>query len=279
MSKFKVGEKVWVKPCEEIKNKREHPGFLEEMNRFCGKPVTIISEPDNRIYMAEGWSWREEWLESEEEHNERIKEQAWAYSAATNADVKLCDNHTGELVKTFKVTGNGEIQEEKHVRFEDLPEKDQKALMEMIKRVNTVFEGKQEVTEMNYTPKRIIFNEPATVVFWKDGSKTVAKAHNETYDPEKGLAMCYAKKALGDGYEASKKIESLVKKYYKPKQEASEEPEVKTNPVVDLAEKLNQLEKDGVVLNRSKTYKFDDGQVVKYSKKIETWVTSLDKKA
>lgn len=243
MSKFRVGETVWVKPCKEIKNKREHPGFPEEMNRFCGKPVTIISEPDNRIYMAEGWSWREEWLESEEEHDARLN----AISASKNNEPLNVD------LRQFINQLFGEVHKEIEKR-------------------------RKEIIEMN-TPKKIIFNEPATVVFWKDGSKTVAKAHNETFDPEKGLAMCYAKKALGDGYEASKKIESLVKKYYTPKQEASEEPEVKTNPVVDLAEKLNQLEKDGVVLNRSKTYKFDDGQVVKYSKKIETWVTSLDKKA
>ena len=46
---------------------------------------------------------------------------------------------------------------------------------------------------------RVIFNEPATVVFWKDGTKTVVKADGEDYDPEKGLAMAISKKALGNG--------------------------------------------------------------------------------
>ena len=46
--------------------------------------------------------------------------------------------------------------------------------------------------------KKVIFNNPATIVFWSDGSKTVVKAHLDDYDPEKGLAMAIAKKALGN---------------------------------------------------------------------------------
>ena len=45
---------------------------------------------------------------------------------------------------------------------------------------------------------RVIFNDPATIVIWNDGSKTVVKASNEPFDPEKGLAMAIAKKALGN---------------------------------------------------------------------------------
>lgn len=48
--------------------------------------------------------------------------------------------------------------------------------------------------------KNVIFNPPATIVFWADGTKTVVKAHGEEFDPEKGLAMAIAKKALGTGY-------------------------------------------------------------------------------
>ena len=47
--------------------------------------------------------------------------------------------------------------------------------------------------------KKVIFNDPATIVFWRDGSKTVVKAQpEEEFDPEKGLAMAIAKKALGN---------------------------------------------------------------------------------
>lgn len=48
------------------------------------------------------------------------------------------------------------------------------------------------------TPKKVIFNDPATIVYWKDGTKTVVKAEDEPFDPEKGLAMAIAKKYLGN---------------------------------------------------------------------------------
>ncbi len=56
--------------------------------------------------------------------------------------------------------------------------------------------------------KKVIFNNPATIVMWADGTKTVVKAENEEYDPEKGLAMAISKKALGNKgsyYETFKK--------------------------------------------------------------------------
>ena len=44
--------------------------------------------------------------------------------------------------------------------------------------------------------KDVIFNPPATIVFWNDGTKTVVKAHDEVFDWEKGLAMAICKKYL-----------------------------------------------------------------------------------
>lgn len=46
---------------------------------------------------------------------------------------------------------------------------------------------------------RVIFNKPATIVFWADGTKTVVKSQGkEKYDKEKGLAMAISKKVLGN---------------------------------------------------------------------------------
>ena len=45
---------------------------------------------------------------------------------------------------------------------------------------------------------KVIFNDPATIVFWMDGTKTVVKAHNEPFDKEKGLAMAITKKFFGN---------------------------------------------------------------------------------
>lgn len=59
--------------------------------------------------------------------------------------------------------------------------------------------------------KKVIFNNPATIVLWDDGTKTVIKCNepcitcqdprdnqNPRFDPEKGLAMAIAKKVLGN---------------------------------------------------------------------------------
>lgn len=60
--------------------------------------------------------------------------------------------------------------------------------------------------------KEIIINEPAMIVFWKDGTKTVVKAQDgETFDEEKGLAMAYAKKALGNNYAAYGRFKQRLK--------------------------------------------------------------------
>lgn len=45
----------------------------------------------------------------------------------------------------------------------------------------------------------VIFNEPATIVFWSDGTKTVVKVtKDEPFDKEKGLAMAIVKKLSGN---------------------------------------------------------------------------------
>ena len=46
---------------------------------------------------------------------------------------------------------------------------------------------------------RVIFNNPATIVIWADGTKTVVKCQEgDVYSKETGLALCFAKKALGN---------------------------------------------------------------------------------
>lgn len=70
--------------------------------------------------------------------------------------------------------------------------------------------------------KDVIYNDPATIVFWADGTKTVVKAEGEAYDPEKGLAMAMAKKSFGNKgwyYEIFKKW--LPKEYQDSKSTCS----------------------------------------------------------
>lgn len=49
--------------------------------------------------------------------------------------------------------------------------------------------------------ENVIFNDPATIVFWADGTKTVVKCQRQdgdTYSKETGLAMAIVKKACGN---------------------------------------------------------------------------------
>ncbi len=58
--------------------------------------------------------------------------------------------------------------------------------------------------------KTVIFNNPATVVIWEDGSKTVVKCQpGDEYNKETGLAMCIAKNCLGN----KSNFNNIFKKY------------------------------------------------------------------
>ena len=64
--------------------------------------------------------------------------------------------------------------------------------------VHKLYENKKERQEKII--ENVIFNPPATIVFWSDKTKTIVKADYdyESYDPEKGIAMAIAKKLMGD---------------------------------------------------------------------------------
>lgn len=75
--------------------------------------------------------------------------------------------------------------------------------------LNDLFGIKNAERKTDMRIKKVYFNDPVTVVLWEDGTKTIVRAgENEIYDPEKGLAMAIAKKALGNQgnyYEVFKK--------------------------------------------------------------------------
>lgn len=66
----------------------------------------------------------------------------------------------------------------------------------------------------NLAIKDVIFNPPATIVFWTDGTKTVVKAgERDIYDPEKGLVMAITKKVFGNEGNYYNEIRKWVGKY------------------------------------------------------------------
>lgn len=80
-----------------------------------------------------------------------------------------------------------------------------------------IFKGYGQVKPLRLDEiKDVIFNDPATIVFWTDGTKTVVKCQNgEQFDPEKGLAMAISKRALGNCHEYYEVFNKYVGRYNK----------------------------------------------------------------
>lgn len=76
-------------------------------------------------------------------------------------------------------------------------------LAETMKRLNertALGKMNRQKSEMLDKIKNVIFNNPATIVYWADGTKTVVKCEHEEFDPEKGLAMAIVKKVMADNH-------------------------------------------------------------------------------
>lgn len=47
--------------------------------------------------------------------------------------------------------------------------------------------------------KKVIFNDPATIVYWTDGTKTVVKCgEDDVFNKDAGIALCLMKKMYGN---------------------------------------------------------------------------------
>ena len=84
-----------------------------------------------------------------------------------------------------------------------VPELDLTVRLDSIAEPRSVFEPPEIPyvfrPEKRVKAKQVIFNPPATVVLWADGTKTVVKCDPEdTYNETTGVALCYMKKALGN---------------------------------------------------------------------------------
>lgn len=69
--------------------------------------------------------------------------------------------------------------------------------VEALETLSIGLDGGKIMSKLKIT--KVIFNEPATIVFWSDGTKTVVKCcSDEKFDKEKGLAMAVSKKMFGN---------------------------------------------------------------------------------
>ena len=59
------------------------------------------------------------------------------------------------------------------------------------------------------TIKKVIYNPPATIILWNDGTKTTSKCeYGDVYSKEMGFMLCVLKKKYGN-----KKFHDMLKQY------------------------------------------------------------------
>ena len=120
--------------------------------------------------------------------------------------------------------------------------------------------------------KNVIFNDPATIVFWTDGTKTVVKCQeDDEFDPEKGLTMAIAKKIYGNKGSYC----NVVKKWCDPYHEKQKEKNDLVTRICDLSKKAALAALDAAMTEASianakeqeekkhrNLYKYDDSKPV-----------------
>lgn len=115
----------------------------------------------------------------------------WLDGSITRSSFKLRMDVFNDLIQIRK----NEPKLPEYVNFlDDIESCLRKTIHDRAERLN-----KKEEDFMKFNIKKVVFNNPATIVFWTDNTKTVVKCgKNEAYDPEKGLAMAICKKYFGN---------------------------------------------------------------------------------
>lgn len=136
--------------------------------------------------------------------------------------------------------------------------------------------NRQSFRLLNYEPAdhlnvdRIIFSPPATIVFWKDGTKTVVKcADGEPFSEYNGFAAALLKKVFGSN--------SAVKKIIQRKKQYAASAKANSNSAkdADLEQRFKEL------VNEYEHLKNRAENLNLYLRKVETtfpvtWLTLLD---
>lgn len=91
--------------------------------------------------------------------------------------------------------------------------------------------------------KNVIFNDPATIVFWSDDTKTVVKCQDEDiFDPEKGIAMAILKRSENNKGRYYNEIKKWSQAYYDEKQD----PVDLYSTTVETGDRMNRLTEETV---------------------------------
>jgi hypothetical protein len=73
--------------------------------------------------------------------------------------------------------------------------------------------GEETMQVIDLKIKKVIFNNPATIVYWEDGTKTVVKvAEGDVFDEEAGVAMAHMRKIYGNRKNFKHKLKAWTNK-------------------------------------------------------------------
>ncbi len=109
--------------------------------------------------------------------------------------------------------------------------------------LNSVYGATATTTTYVKTPciRKVIFNPPATIVMWEDGTKTIVKCtEGEEVKEELGLAMAIAKRYFGNRSRFKKEVAKASRPQEKTEVAEASRPQGKT--FVDEVEILTALE-------------------------------------
>ena len=175
---------------------------------------------------------------------ERLQEYAKIHGIGCEVTVEYCSGHVD--ITFFGKKYNTVIRHfESNLKYRTADSIVENTILEMEKfwadnekkkRAAEIIEHKFNIpTDRNRLPyiKQVMFYDPATIVYWTDGTRTVVKCQDgDVYDPEKGLAMAISKKALGnkDNYYCE------VFKHWLPEEEV----ETLDQRIIDAANKIVQ---------------------------------------
>lgn len=148
-------------------------------------------------------------------YDEMVKKLGYSTCTRSGNDPTVTGtNHKPMDFANAKIVVGNRVYPTKHVNFVstpgDYPAIEANATLDPL----TAIPYNPNTNSLHIT--NVIFNPPATIVFWSDNTKTVVKARSEFYDPEKGIAMAISKKMLGDNkYEYYNDYKHWLKKWNK----------------------------------------------------------------
>lgn len=150
-------------------------------------------------------------------YDEMVKKLGYATCTRSGNDptVTRKEHKPMDFANAKIVVGNG-VYPSTYIDFEPTHGDYPRIAVEAILNPRVAIPYSPNTISLNIT--NVIFNPPATIIFWSDNTKTVVKCDYEceAYDPEKGIAMAISKKLYGDNkYEYYNVFKHWLKKWNK----------------------------------------------------------------